>query len=153
MTLDDLRDVPAYRATVANRIWNAFWRPNGAPLSAVEAALDGVTAAADYPSFTLVAHEDGVFLGTVTAIKVDIEARPELGPCVAALWVEVAARRKGIGMALMNAACQRLANAGFAVAYLPARRHLRDYYSARGWTLIESDVGDDRLDVFSRALP
>lgn len=153
MTLDDLRDIPSLRETVADRIWNAWWRPYGHALSAVEMALDDAMAAKDYPSFTLVAHEQGAFLGTVTVIADDIDARPQLGPCIAALWVDEGARGRGIAQALMAAACLRLSNTGFAVAYLSARRHLRDYYSPRGWTLLESDVGDDSLDVFSRALP
>lgn len=153
MTLDDLRNIPELRDTVADRIWNAFWKADDRLLSDVEAALDAVIAATDYPSFTLVAHEQGAFLGTVTVIERDIEARPQLGPCVAALWVEEAARSRGIAAALMAMACTRLANAGFTVVYLCARHRMRDYYSARGWTLIESGLGHDALDVYSRALP
>lgn len=151
--IDDLKDVPVHRDTVADRIWNAWWRTYGHALSDIEAKLDEAVAAKDYPSFTLVAHEQGVFLGTVTVIADDIAARPELGPCIAALWVDEAARGRGIAQDLMAAACARLANSGFAVTYLSARRHLRDYYLPRGWTLVESDVGDDNLDVFCRALP
>ncbi len=151
-TIRDLRDEPGHLPTVANRIWRAWWEPYGSGLSDLEQGLAEVAAAKDYPSFTLVALEQGRFLGTVTGIKDDIEARPELGPCVAALWVEEAERRRGIGKALIDAACTRFAASGFSQAYLAAKPPLRDFYSRVDWTLVESAVGDDNLDVFRRML-
>lgn len=152
LTIRDLRDEPGHLPTVANRIWRAWWEPYGSCLSDLEQGLAEVAAAKDYPSFTLVALEQGRFLGTVTGIKDDIEARPELGPCVAALWVEEAERRRGIGKALIDAACTRFAASGFSQAYLAAKPLLRDFYSRVDWTLVESAVGDDNLDVFRRML-
>jgi predicted N-acetyltransferase YhbS len=152
-SIEDLRYVPRHFGTVADRIWNAWWRPCNEPLSSVQAALSEVMAATEYPSFTLVAVAEKAFLGTVTVIEQDITARPELGPCIAALWVEEPARGRGVAGALVAAVCQRLATTGFQVVYLAARPHLRGYYSSRSWTLVESDVGEDALDVFARALP
>lgn len=149
----DLRQVPEYWATVADRIWNAWWRPYGAVLADVEVALAEVAAGIDFPSFTLVAVDDGTFVGTVTVIKDDIEARPDLRPCIAALWVDPASRGQGVGARLVKAACARLSRAGFPRVYLGAKPPLRRYYSSHGWTLLESGIGADNLDVFVRALP
>ena len=147
-----LRQHPDLRPVVADRIWRAFWEPYGSPLDVLEAALDEVLAALDFP-FTLVALDDDGFVGTVTAIQSDIAARPELGPCVAALWVEPKARGQGVGRALVSSALSRLAAQGRDRCYLPAKLHLHDYYAMAGWSLVERGVGDDMLDVFVRALP
>lgn len=82
-----------------------------------------------------------------------IADRPDLGPCIAALWVDAEARGQGVAQALTDAALTRFAQLGFAQAYLAAKPHLRGFYEPRGWTLLEREVGDDRLDVFVRALP
>lgn len=109
-------------------------------------------AAQGFP-FTLVATRDGQFVGTVTSIQTDIHQRPELGPCLAALWVEPAARGQGIAQQLIAAVLSRLASRGFRQVYLSAKPPLRHFYEAAGWSLMESNLGDDMLDVFVRALP
>ena len=152
MIIEDLKLNASCRPIVADRIWQAFWKQSGAVLADVDAALYAVLAAERFP-FTLIAKSDARFLGTVTAIESDIADRPQLGPCIAALWVEPEARGKGIGRALVDVALGRLADAGKSQAYLPARPHLLGYYSARGWQLLERGVGADDLDVFWRALP
>lgn len=154
MTLDDLRicnlkDEISYRDTVIDRIWNAFWRPYGAERVAVERALDDVLAADGFP-FTLVALDNGNFAGTVTSIEHDVSGRPDLFPCVAALWVEPSFRGKRLGHRLVDAALIRLAEAGRGSAYLPAKQPLRRYYLDMGWTLVEETVGPDLLDIFQR---
>ncbi|WP_366520600.1 GNAT family N-acetyltransferase [Devosia sp.] len=95
----------------------------------------------------------GRFVGTVTSIMDDIGARPDWGPCLAALWVEPDARGQGIGAALAEALMARLAGLGFERVYLSAKPHMRDYYLLRGWTMIDSDIDKDRQDVFLRLLP
>ncbi|MGB3336168.1 MAG: GNAT family N-acetyltransferase [Devosia sp.] len=150
--IDDLREEPEHRPAVADRLWHAWWKPYGHALSDVEAALGEVLAAQGFP-FTLIATRDGRFLGTVTGIQSDIHQRPNLGPCLAALWVEPEARGQGMAQLLMAAVLERLYAHGFDQVYLSAKPHLCGFYQSRGWSQIESDVGDDRLGVFVRALP
>lgn len=144
-----LRDVPQFRDVVADRIWRAFWAQSGAPLSAVEEALAGCIGPEGYP-FTLVALADGKFAGTVTAIASDVAERVQYAPWLAALWVEPEFRGQGLAMDLMDAGQTRLTAQGFGLVYLAARERMRPFYAARGWQLIESAVGPDRLDIFSR---
>lgn len=151
MDVRDLKTAPQYFDVIADRIWNAWWKPSGAELAQVEAALADVVASDVFP-FTLVGVEDEVFVGTVTCIAADIEARPELGPCVAALWVEPDWRGRAVADRLVDAALKRLHSAGYGLAYLAARRPLRAYYGGRGWVLVEEGVGADKLDVFNRVL-
>ncbi|WP_052731855.1 GNAT family N-acetyltransferase [Devosia geojensis] len=92
----DLRAARWFRDIVAERIWRAWWAPYGAALSDVEAALDECLAPGD-PPFTLVARAGERFLGTVSGITSDLDARPQLSPWIAALWVEPDERSRGIG--------------------------------------------------------
>lgn len=151
MSILNLQDVPEHTAHVADRIWQAWWRPAGATLEAVEAALAEVLAADGFP-FTLVSVTDGVFSGTVTAIASDLAERPDLGPWIAALWVEPDYRGNGIAEALVATALERLAKLGHGTVYLCAKPRMREYYARRGWQLLEQDVGADGLDVFQRRL-
>ena len=151
MEIVDLKERPEFFDVVADRIWNAWWKPSGAKLADVEAALTDVVSSDVFP-FTLVGVEREAFVGTVTCIATDIEARPDLGPCVAALWVEPGGRGQGMAERLVDAALLRLHAAGYKHAYLAARRPLRSYYSGRGWALAEEGVGADQLDVFNRVL-
>lgn len=150
--IDNLRDAASHRATVADRIWRAWWAPDGRSLAEVDAALAAILATEGFP-FSLVAHAEDQFLGTVTAVMDDIPDRPHLGPCLAALWVEPEARGEGIGEAMMVALCSKLKRLGFGKVYLSAKPPMRDFYAQRGWTLIETGVSKDDLDVFQRALP
>lgn len=147
----DLRDAPHFFADVADRIWRTWWAPDGRSLADVETALRAIVAASDYP-FTLVAARGDRFVGTVTSIKEDIGARPEWGPCLAALWVEPDARGQGIGVALADRLMTRLAGLNFERVYLSAEPRMRAYYLLRGWTLIDSDIDKDHQDVFVRML-
>jgi hypothetical protein len=96
MIIEDLRQHLVFRPLVADRIWRAWWEPSGATLADVEDALGAVIAAESFP-FTLVALCGDRFVGTVTAIQSDIAARPDLGPCIAALWVEPEMRGRNAG--------------------------------------------------------
>lgn len=151
LEIHDLRDVITHRSVVAERIWRAWWEPDGQPLSDVEEALDMVLSEADF-SFTLVAVSNGRFIGTATSIQTDIDARPDLGPCLAALWVEPEARGRGVAATLISAVLERLLSHGFTEAYLSAKPHMRGFYEKNGWTLIESDIDRDHQDVFVRTL-
>ncbi len=149
--ITDLREAPQFLTDVADRIWRRWWEPDGRSLADVEAALREVIGASRYP-FTLVAARDGHFVGTVTSIMDDIGARPDWGPCLAALWVEPEARGQGIGEALADALMARLAGLDFERVYLSAEPRMRAYYLLRGWTMIDSDIDKDHQDVFVRLL-
>ncbi len=146
-SIADLRAVPGFAGTVADRVWRAWWRDDGVPLAALRARVDeslGV-AVAGVPS-TFVAHRGEIFLGTTALIASDMEARLGLTPWVAALWVEPEARRRGIGAALASHAVRAAFAAGHVCVHLCASADNAPYYLRLGWTRIETDV--DGLDVF-----
>ncbi len=149
--IGSLQDFPSHFDTIADRIWRAWWEPYGEALPDVETALRAVMAAEQFP-ICLVATTEGRFVGTVIGIESDIYERPELGPCLAALWVEPQARGQGIAGRLIDSVLARLAALGFDEVYLSAKPPLAGFYRTRGWTLFESDVGEDHLDIYRRAL-
>ena len=145
----NLRDARQFFPDVADRIWLAWWEPQGEPLVEVEEELSKVVAATDFP-FTLVAVSDSVFAGTVTAIASDLDERPELTPWVAALWVEPAFRRAGIARALVERAVGSMFAQGHPQVYLYAIPSLRAFYLGLGWTLLEKQFGKHGVDIYIR---
>ena len=148
-TISDLRQQPEYFDSVADRIWQAWWQPNGYPLEYITGRLKENLQDTPIP-LALVAHDGGTFLGTASLIASDLDERPELTPWVAAVWVEEIARGHGIGAALIERATQACFALGFPRAYLCARVRMTGFYQRLGWTLIERRVGPHQLNVFVR---
>src|ERR1700676_306991 len=139
-TISDLRQRPEFFDAVADRIWQAWWKADGHPLDDIAGRLRENLNAAPIP-FALVAHDREAFLGTSSVIASDLAERPQLTPWVAAVWVEPAARGRGIGAALVDRAARDCFALGFARAYLCARQQRSGFYERLGWTSIERDVG------------
>jgi GNAT superfamily N-acetyltransferase len=148
-TISDLRQRPEFFDPVADRIWRAWWEPNGHPLVYIRGRLEENMQDTPIP-LALVAHHSGTFLGTASLIASDLDERPELTPWVAAVWVEERARGQGIGAALVDAAAHASFTLGFSRTYLCARARMTHFYERLGWTLIERRVGPHQLDVFVR---
>jgi GNAT superfamily N-acetyltransferase len=148
-TISDLRQQPEFFDSVADRIWQAWWQPNGYPLEYITGRLKENLQDTPIP-LALVAHDGGTFLGTASLIASDLDERPELTPWVAAVWVEERARGHGIGAALIERATQACFALGFPRAYLCARVRMTGFYQRLGWTLIERRVGPHQLNVFVR---
>jgi N-acetylglutamate synthase-like GNAT family acetyltransferase len=83
-------------------------------------------------------------------IAADLAERPQLTPWVAAVWVDPAARRRGVGAALVDRAAQDCFALGVGRAYLCARPQRSSFYQALGWSAIERDVGPHHMTVFIR---
>ena len=148
-TISDLRQCPEFFDTVAERIWQAWWRDDGHPLDYISRRLRENMNATPIP-FALVAHDGKSFLGTASVIASDLPERPQLTPWVAAVWVEAHARRRGVGGALVNRATLDCFALNVARAYLCARPQRTAFYERLGWSSIERDVGPHRLSVFIR---
>ncbi len=147
--ISDLRQEPQFFDIVADRIWQAWWEPNGYPLDYITGPLKENLEDTPIP-LALVAHRGGAFFGTASLIAADLEERPDLTPWVAAVWVEESARGHGIGAALVDAATRACFALGFPRAYLCARERMTGFYERLGWTLIERRVGPHQLNVFFR---
>ncbi|MBS7539625.1 GNAT family N-acetyltransferase [Ancylobacter lacus] len=150
LRISDLRDVPDLAGIVAERIWRAWWEPEGVALAALVARLEESFGAAPVPT-TWVARRGHTFVGTVGLIGCDVAARPELTPWVAALWVEPPARGAGLGTALAGHAAEHGFAAGYDEVHLAATPENAPFYLRRGWSRRESGVDGLELLVRRRA--
>jgi GNAT superfamily N-acetyltransferase len=150
--IHDLRERRHQVDGVAERIWTAFWRHKGTPLEQLRRGVEANLHAGNGVPFCLVAEIEGKLCGTASIIENDEEARPELTPWLAALWVDEAARGQGIAAALLNDAARRCAVLGIERLYLVSRPALRDFYTSRGWREVEQGVGAHALTLYVREL-
>lgn len=149
LQISDLRLEPAFFDTVADRVWRAWWKPNGHPLERIAAGLSEMMKGDPIP-FALVAHDGNEFLGSTLGIKSDLAARPQYSPWVAAVWVEPQHRLKQVGRALVGEATQTCFARGFDRIYLCSAAARRNFYTRQGWVPIEENVGEHLQTVYVR---
>jgi GNAT superfamily N-acetyltransferase len=150
--ISDLRNVPDFSATVAQRVWEAWWQYKGHPLSFIQGPVNDNLGAGPVPS-AFVAHDAGLFLGTVSLIASDLSDRPAYTPWVAALWVEEDARNRGIGSALADHAAVAAFASGFIRVYLCASTENHNFYEKTGWLTVDENVDANGLNVYARTAP
>lgn len=146
--IDDLADVPHHLDTVAERIWTAWWRDKGHGIERITVPLRESLERRAIP-FTLVAHRDGGFCGTVSVIASDVSERPDLTPWIAALWIEPDLRRRGLGAALLHHAVRRAAGFGTAQLYLYASDERRAFYEGRGWRRLGDPAPEPEMTILT----
>ncbi|MCK9552843.1 GNAT family N-acetyltransferase [Aquamicrobium sp.] len=144
--ISDLRDQPEFAGTIADRVWQAWWREQGVALCEIEAMVRECMDGPDIP-LSLVAHEGPDFHGCAHLIASDLDERPQYTPWIAAVWVEKKARKGGLGTKLVLAAVEEGFSRGFDAVYLCAEPHLAPFYEKMGWRCIEEGVAG--LSVFS----
>ena len=149
LKISPLRDHPEFFETVADRIWQAWWKSHGVPLAYIAGRLKESLTPAPIPQ-AFVAHEGGVFAGTASVIASDMEERPQYSPWVAAVWVEPQFRSRQLAPRMIARAVDHALSSGAERVYLTARPALRAFYERQGWQAIEEGVGDLGMVVFVR---
>lgn len=152
VTISDLRGRPDFADAVADRVWRAFWKDHGHPLSLLTGLVQANFGDGPIPT-ALVAHEGDRFLGTVSIIACDEESRRQYTPWIAALWVEPEHRQRGIGAALVEEAAELAFGTGAARIYLLARAHRRRFYERIGWSVLEANAPEDEMFILVRDAP
>ncbi len=142
--ISNLRAVPHFAATLADRAWNAWWTDK-IPLSEYRTWVDACLPGDGVP-MALVAHDSDHYLGSAKLIPSDLDSRPQYTPWIAAVWVDPEHRRQGIATRLLQAAAAAVQQAGFASVYLCASAANTDFYLARNFRQIETDV--EHLNIF-----
>ncbi len=149
IAISDLRDRPDFAEAVADRVWRAFWRDKGHPLSLLTGLVQENFGAAPIPT-AFVAHDGNRFVGTVSVIACDEETRPQYTPWVAALWVEPEDRRRGIGAALVDRAVGFAFEAAAERVYLLSGPRRRSFYEGLGWSMLEMTSPEDGMFILIR---
>ncbi|HEV7305544.1 GNAT family N-acetyltransferase [Ensifer sp.] len=144
--ISNLKTCPHWADTIADRAWNAWWTDTDVSLEEYRAHLDPMIEGNGIP-FALVAHSQGLYLGSVFVVESDLDERPQFAPWIAALWVEAHTRRQAIAATLMAAARQEASELGHGTCYLCASPENSPYYLARGFEQFESDVSG--LNLFA----
>jgi predicted N-acetyltransferase YhbS len=152
LTISDLRVRPEFFHTVADRIWQAWWKRHGVSEAYIVGRLRENVSSTGLP-IALVAHRGDKFLGTASLLQSDLDERPQYTPWVAAVWTEPVARKQGIAPALIERACAEAFSRDHSRVYLCAAPLRRAYYKGLGWTPIEEGVGALDLIVFTRNRP
>ncbi len=145
-TLSDLREVPEFTTTIAQRIWQAWWQNKGTLQSEVETHIRSLLGPEIIPS-ALVAHDGETYLGSALLIESDFAARPHLTPWLAAVWTEEAHRKQGIASTLVWELSQFAFKNGFSRIYLCASDDNTSFYERLGWRVLEYHV--KRLNVLA----
>jgi GNAT superfamily N-acetyltransferase len=143
--VSNLRHVPQFVDAVADRGWRAWWTESGVALATYRTSLEPMLRG-DVLPMAFVAHRDESYMGSVLLIESDLEARPQLSPWIAALWVDEQYRGQGIAQSLMTTAQTAAAKLGFSGIFLCAEAKVTPYYLRQGWKQIETNVGG--LNVF-----
>jgi len=149
LVITNLQKKPEFLGTVANRIWEAWSKSEGLALEQVIERGEEIIRSST--EFTLVAHIDEAFVGTISLIKSDLDERPELTPWLAGLWVDTAYRKHRVGSRLLAAAEHQAFLANFDRLYLCCVRQLRAFYHSAGWLEVEENVGKGGVSVFRKS--
>ncbi|MGB3445520.1 MAG: GNAT family N-acetyltransferase [Xanthobacteraceae bacterium] len=141
VAISPLSERPEFFDQIADRIWRAWWQPNGVSRDYITERMKEGLASGEMPR-AFVAHEGAVFAGTASVIASDLDERPQYSPWVAAVWIEPEFRSRRIGRQLIAHTARYALSLGVPKVYLTARPSRRSLYEELGWTAIEEGVGD-----------
>ncbi|ENA0609462.1 GNAT family N-acetyltransferase [Enterobacter bugandensis] len=131
MNILPLHAAPQFAEQVIDWIWRAFG--DGLPREFFQSVIDH-SQAPDALPITFVAVEGERLLGTVGLWRCDLITRQDLYPWLAALYVDEAARGKGLAGTLQQHVIAYAARAGYDELHLWSA--CRDFYERYGWRYI-----------------
>lgn len=123
-----LYHAPQYAQQVTDWIWQAFGE--GLPREFFHSIVEHSQTSGALP-LTFIALEDERLVGTVGLWRCDLITRQDLFPWLAALYVDDAARGKGLAGQLQQHVISCAAQAGYETLHLWSA--CRDFYERYGW--------------------
>ncbi|MGS6176304.1 GNAT family N-acetyltransferase [Enterobacter sichuanensis] len=123
-----LYHAPQYAQQVTDWIWQAFGE--GLPREFFHSIVEHSQTPGALP-LTFIALEDERLVGTVGLWRCDLIIRQDLFPWLAALYVDDAARGKGLAGQLQQHVISCAAQAGYETLHLWSA--CRDFYERYGW--------------------
>lgn len=131
MTILPLYAAPQFAEQAIDWIWRAFG--DGLPREFFQSVIDHSQTPGALP-LTFIAVEDEQLLGTVGLWRCDLITRQDLYPWLAALYVDEAARGKGLAGKLQEHVIAYALQAGYTELHLWSA--CRDFYERYGWQYI-----------------
>lgn len=96
---------------------------------------------------TIVAHTEGMAVGTASLIASDLEDRPDLTPWLASVFVSPEFRNRGIGGKLVRAILGEADRLDLAEFYLWTDKEA-EFYKTLGWeTMFEREYKNEQITV------
>ena len=92
------------------------------------------------------AEIDGRPVGSISLHEHASAERPDLTPCLAALYVQPEQRQHGVASHLLEAAEARLREMGAERLYFTVPEH-EEFFAKRGWQVLEPALGAQTLIV------
>ncbi|MGB0921798.1 MAG: GNAT family N-acetyltransferase [Alphaproteobacteria bacterium] len=141
LTIEKLEHAKQHFDATADLLYHEFSKPSGRSLEDRRKMLTANSSGRnDY--VTYVAHNNGVFLGTATFAKYDLETRQDLTPWLASVATPTKARRQGIGRQVVAAIEAHARAAGVQRLYLFTPDRMR-FYHLMGWRTVETFAHED----------
>jgi GNAT superfamily N-acetyltransferase len=142
---------PDLAPVVASWLWAEFWRARGYSLEqTLEVVRTSITAQRMPRAFILLV--DGKPVGTASLAARDLEARPDLTPWLAGVFIEPAARGQGRVAHLIGAVEEECRRASIPTLrlYTPSAENV---YRRAGWRTVETfALGDKSYALMRRDL-
>ena len=127
---------PDLAPVVAAWLWESFARARGRSFEeTLEAVQASVTASLMPRTFVLLV--DGRPVGTASLAAQDLEARPDLTPWLAGVFVEPGSRGQGLAADLIAAVEDECRRTGIATLWLYTRT-AENVYARAGWRKVET---------------
>lgn len=145
ITIVSLSDAPDYFWPVAQWLYDQWWALPGSTINVVSDQLKEHLAEQPVPS-TLVAVVGGQPVGSISLHEYASAERPDLTPCLAALYVRPELRQHGVASRLLGAAEARLRRLGAERLYFTVPEQA-DFFAKRGWQVLEPALGAQTLIV------
>ena len=139
---------PDLASVVASWLWTEFSRARGSSLDeTLEAVRTSATAARMPRTFVLLV--DGKPVGTASLAAQDLEARPDLTPWLAGVFIEPAARGQGLAARLIGAVEDECRRRSIPTLWLYTRSAEKVYRRA-GWRTVETFALGDKSYLLMR---
>lgn len=135
MSIVKIVDRPDLVQTVADWLWQEFWRQDGYSLADTHLAVAASIARLG-PQQTFVLLVDGEPVGTASLTAEDLDERPGLTPWLAGVFVIPEARGRGYATRLIGAVEAACRAASVPVLWLYTNTAERMYAGA-GWRVVE----------------
>ena len=128
-------DRPDLLPVVAGWLWQEFWRRGGHTLEHVQTVFAGSTAEVG-PQQTFVLLVGDAPVGTASLVEHDLDARPDLTPWLAGVFVAPDQRGRGYAAHLIAAVEDACRAAAIPTLWLYTRNSER-IYARVGWRTVE----------------